>query len=238
MIDQIYCTDCVEGMKKLPSNSVQVIVTSPPYNINKNYNGYKDNLNYQEYLEFLRSVFAEGFRILKDEGLCFVNVANNSDNQFKAFDIAYLLRSIGFELVDTIIWYKPNPRYFNTQKRLTNSYEFIFMLAKSKDYTFNKLAIGVPCKTKNSLKCRTNVWSINRTNFNQFNWIGHCAIFPVELPLFCIKLCSNINDLVLDPFMGSGTTAVAAKKLNRHFLGFEISPFYAEICKKRLGVEK
>lgn len=234
MRDRIFHEDCVGGMKKLPGKSVQLVVTSPPYNVRKPYNKYKDNLEYEQYLKFMRDVFSECFRVLKDSGVCFVNIANCAKNQFKAFDLAFLMRDLGFTLLDTIIWDKPNPRYLNTQRLLTNAYEFVFMFVKSKKYVFNKLAIGLPCRTQPGLKCRTNVWHIEKVYKNQFVGWKHCAMFPEELPKLCIKLCSNPGDLVLDPFMGAGTTAVAAKKLDRNFVGFEISREYVQMSLERL----
>ena len=238
MLNEIHKEDCVAGMKRLPSNSVQVVVTSPPYNVSKPYKTYKDNLAYEKYKQFLKKVFSECLRVLNPSGVLFVNISNCRDNQFKAYDIAYTIREAGFELIDTIIWYKPNPRYYNTSRMLTNSYEFVFMFGKSNHYTFDKYAIGVPCIHSKKLKCRTNVWHIPKVTFNQFTNFGHCAMFPVELPELCIKLCSKEGDTVLDPFMGAGTTAIAAKINNRNFVGFEICQEYIKIANKRLEVVK
>ena len=215
-----------------------MIVTSPPYNVDKPYKDYKDNLAYDEYKQFMKNVFSECFRVLAPSGVLFVNISNCRDNQFKAYDIAYVIKDIGFELVDSIIWNKPNPRYYNTNRMLTNAYEFVFMFAKSKNYVFDKYAIGVPCIHSDKMKCKTNMWTIPKMNSNQFTSFGHCAMFPVELPELCIKLCSNENDVVLDPFMGAGTTAVAAKILNRKFIGFEICEEYIEVANNRLEVVK
>ena len=218
----------------MPRASVQVVVTSPPYNVKKPYAGYEDNMEYLQYLNFMRRVFTQVHHVLKDSGVCFVNIANCKKNQFKAFDLAYLLRDIGFLLVDSIIWHKPNPRYLNTKRMLTNAYEFVFMFAKTRKYSISPLNIGIPRKDEQGLKCRGNVWSINKVFKNQFVGFKHCAMFPEELPELCVKLCSNPGDLILDPFMGSGTTAVAAKKLGRHFIGFEISTEYIKISQERL----
>lgn len=238
MLNQIHKEDCVAGMKRLLPNSVQVIVTSPPYNVDKPYLSYKDNLAYDKYKKFMKDTFNECFRVLAPTGVLFVNISNCRDNQVKAYDVAYLIREAGFELIDTIIWNKPNPRYYNTDRMLTNAYEFVFMFAKSKNYAFDKHAIGVPCIHSDKLKCRTNVWTIPKPTFNQFTSFGHCAMFPVELPELCIKLCSKEQDTVLDPFMGAGTTAVAAKILNRNFVGFDICEDYINIANKRLEAVK
>lgn len=238
MINKIHKEDCIAGMKRLTSNSVQVIVTSPPYNVSKPYRTYNDNLAYDQYKQFLSKVFKECFRALNTKGVMFVNISNCRDNQFKAYDAAYLAREAGFKLIDTILWSKPNPRYYNTDRMLTNAYEFLFMFAKSKHYAFDKYAIGVPCIHSDKLKCRTNVWQIPKITFNQFTTFGHCAMFPVELPELCIKLCSKEGDVVLDPFMGAGTTAIAAKILDRNYIGFEICKEYIDIAKERLRVVK
>ena len=241
MLNQIYCEDCVTGQKNTPSNYIQLVVTSPPYNVQKPYNGYDDNMEYSKYLDFMKDVFTECLRVLKKDGLCFVNIANCRDNQFKAYDLAYLLRDIGFILIDTIIWYKPNPRYLNTNRMLTNAYEFIFMFAKTDKYYFDKLSIGIPCRTQSGLKCRGNVWVFEKIFKNQFSGFKHVAMFPEKLPELCIKLCSKKGDVVVDPFMGAGTTAVVAKKLGRKYIGYDISKEYVEMAKLRIkntqGVE-
>lgn len=226
--------DCVKGMRKLPVNSVQVIVTSPPYNMQKRYAGYKDNLKWAEYFGFLRSVFVETYRVLKSNGLLFVNISNSARNQYKAYELAYLLRDIGFLLVDTVIWHKPYPMPHPSKKLLTNAYEHVFVFAKSKKYYFNRNAIKVPCKDSHKLKCKGNVWAFGQVRKNQFSELGHCAMFPEELPRLCILLGSKIDDVVLDPFIGSGTTAVIAKKLGRRYLGFDLSKEYVLMSRKRL----
>jgi DNA modification methylase len=189
----------------------------------------------------MRNVFTECFRVLKKEGVCFVNISNCKDNQFKAYDLAFLLRDIGFILIDSIIWYKQSPRYLNTNRMLTNSYEFIFMFTKSENYSIDKLSIGLPCKTKKGLKCRTNVWVFDRIFRNDFSGFKHVAMFPEKLPELCIKLCSKKGDVVVDPFMGAGTTAVSAKKLGRQYIGYDVSKEYVEMAKLRIkntrGVE-
>jgi len=238
-VNTIFKEDCVEGMRKLPSCSIQVIVTSPPYNMNKKYKSYNDKVSWDKYYQFLLRVFVESHRILKNEGLLFLNVSNSIVNQFKAYELANLLKIIGFNLVDTVVWYKINPQPNRSTRLLMNSYEFVFVFSKTKDYYFNKRNIAVPCKHSDKLKCRGNLWSFNPVRKNQFSILKHCAMFPEDLPILCILLGSKYDDLVLDPFMGSGTTAVAAKKLGRRFIGFEISEEYVNMCNQRLqGVEK
>lgn len=233
--DVIFQEDCIRGMRRLPDNSVQVIVTSPPYNVKKGYKKYNDNLLWEAYYQFLRSTFSEAKRILKKKGLLFINISNSIKNQHKAYDLARAMKSIGFYLIDSIIWHKPNPQPINSNRLLTNAYEFILVFAKSPDYQFYKESIKVPCRHSDGLKCRTNVWSFNVVHKNQFTQIDHCAMFPEELPRLCILLGSRPNDTVLDPFMGSGTTAVAAKRLGRHYIGFEISKEYIKMCEKRIA---
>ena len=168
-----------------------------------------------------------------------MNVSNSLVNQFKAYEIANLLKIIGFNLVDTVIWYKINPQPNRSKRMLMNSYEFIFVFSKTNEYYINKRNIAVPCKHSDKLKCRGNLWSFSPVRKNQFSILKHCAMFPEDLPILCILLGSKYDDLVLDPFMGSGTTAVAAKKLGRRFIGFEISEEYINMCNQRLqGVEK
>ena len=237
-----------EQMKELPRESVQVIVTSPPYNVGKEYeNGYDDKQKYKEYKKTLKTVFKECCRVLKKDGIFFLNIANNSKNQFKSHDIASVATKAGFELVDTIIWLKTNP-IPSTGKNFTHRYEYIFMLTRQeslKNVKFNKLKIsneyvgkmdkwGRP--RKQEWKDMGNVWVFPVVKQGWFGDDGHCAMFPADLPRLAILCGSDEGDLVLDPFMGSGTTAQTAKHLKRKYVGYEESEGYKKIINKKIKI--
>lgn len=248
--------DCLKGMKEiLPSNSIDIIVTSPPYNIGIDYNSYNDNMPFKDYLSWMSILSQECFRVLKDKGSFFFNIGDKPSDELRSFKVAETIKKY-FILQNTIHWvksiaipehninighYKPvnSPRYLN------NSHEYIFHFTKNGDVELNKLAIGVPYSDKSNIgrwkhaqkdiRCRGNQWFIPYPTVKEKKI--HPAMFPIKLPEMCIKLhkLSHLKNLiVLDPFLGIGTTALAAKKMNCVYVGFEIDNKYYQIAKKKL----
>ena len=129
----------------------------------------------------------------------------------------------GWYLKQDIIWHKPNPMPEAVNNRCSKAHEYIFLFTKSKQYYFNADAIRVKDVR------RTSVWSMNTASCKE----AHFAVFPEELPALCIKAGSKKGDTVLDPFMGSGTTAYVAQELGREWVGIELNPKYVEIIKRR-----
>lgn len=177
--------------------------------------------------------------------------------------LAFSLRRLGFFLRQDIIWHKPNPMPESVRSRCTKSHEYIFMLTKSARYYFDKEALREPANTgirkneynhrkvkfvvpghrtvqfrggnqSDGFRNKRDVWSI----LVKPGYEGHHATFPIEIPRQCISLGCPDGGVVLDPFMGSGTTAVVARSLNRHYVGFEISTEYYDIIQKRLDDTK
>ena len=244
--DYIKCGDCLELMKDIPDGSINCIVTSPPYWKGFEYEAYFNS--YKQYLDWCEKWLIECKRVLKSNGTMWLNVINDSEITIRAFEIMEIAtRKIMFKLHDTIVWYRYNQQPANTNRQLTNQCEYIFMmkhtsanvnLNKSDAYNKNPHIF----KTKNV----GNVWEIpfnsgkKITGFGKketkSKW-GHSG-FPVELPETCILLSTNEGDIVLDPFIGSGTTAVACVNTNRHYIGFEKEPKYYDIACKRLNEVK
>ena len=233
-INKIYNENNLETMAKMPDNFVDLIVTSPPYNkgywsSNRNlnngfktkarridYENYSDNLNPKDYEEWQRNFIKECLRILKPTGSFFYNHQPIQKNHQEVNPLFIY----DFPLKQTIIWNRKNT------PKLDKSYffpitEYIFWLQKEKDsrVKFNR---------KKAL-FNTNVWNISPDVKNKFP-----APFPEELVNNCILSCTEENDLVYDPFMGSGTTAKMAILNNRNWIGSEISNEYCEIINKRL----
>ena len=129
----------------------------------------------------------------------------------------------GWYLKQDIIWHKPNPMPEAVNNRCVKSHEYIFLFTKSKQYYFNADAIRIKDVR------RSSVWSLNTASLKE----AHFAVFPNELPALCIKAGSREGDIVLDPFMGSGTTALVAQELGRKWIGIELNPEYIEIIKRR-----
>jgi len=261
MIEQKIITgDCLEVMGKLDEKSVDVVCTSPPYNIGLKYNKYKDDLEYLKYLEWMAKVGREIARILKDDGSFFLNIGSTNTNPFLSADVADSQRDI-FVLQNHIVWVKaisigddPNNSFghykpINSNRYLNNLYEDVFHFTKDGNKNIDRLAIGLPYKWKCNmkvrktgeikldLKCRGNAWFIPyETIQNKSERYHHPAPFPVLLPKRCIQLHGvTKNMIVVDPFLGIGNTLLACKELNVNGIGIDLDKDYCDISKKRLS---
>ncbi len=257
----MYNEDCEAGLKKIPPKSIDVVVTSPPYNIGVNYNTYEDDLPFEEYLDWLEKISVAIERSLKDNGSFFLNIGDKPSDEFRAIRVAMRVAK-NFCLQNTIHWVKhidilkeeaPNLnedvhaghyKPVNSKRYLNNCHEYIFHFTKNNDVKLNKLANGVPYADKSNIgrwkhaqqdkRARGNMWFIPYETVQSRK--SHPAAFPVELPKRCVKLHGFDEDtIVLDPFMGGGSTAIAAKKLGCKFLGFEIDDNYVEITRQNLS---
>jgi len=242
-LNKIYNMDCIEGMRKLPDASIDVIVTSPPYWKGFEYEAYFNS--YKQYLDWCKVWIKECKRVLKPNGTFYLNVINDSEITIRAFELMEIAtREIMFKLHDTIIWYRYNQQPANTTRQLTNQCEYVFMLRHtSSNVELNKASAYEKNPHIFETKNLGNVWKIpfnsgkkGTSGFGRketkSKW-GHSG-FPLELPETCILLSSNEGDIVLDMFMGSGTTAVACAKNNRNYIGFELSKEYCEIANERV----
>ena len=238
-INKIHIIDCLIGLKQLPSDSVDLIVTSPPYNKNGFRNGKKDpgrssskykrwdgakidydlhddNMPEKEYRDWQIKILDECFRILKPTGSLFYNHKVRRFESRADHPILWLSKS-KIHFYQQIIWDRGGAPDQNINY-CTPSTELILWFVKDKPKTF---------KTKYNYF--TEVWKFNPANSK------HPAPFPKVLVRNCLKLTTEEGDLILDPFMGSGTTAIVAKENNRQFIGFEISEEYVNMAKKRLS---
>jgi len=251
--DKIYCKSS-EDMHEVDSKSATLIVTSPPYNINVKYgnvhkNGrvikskgvkYIDNLPENEYRNMLNKVFSECKRVLKDNGSIWVNIKNRYIDGVVVPPFWIMDFFTDMYLKNLIIW---NFDWGgSTNKRFSPRYEFIFWFTKDKEnYIFNLDEVKIPAlnyrpdRFKSQMKNPSDVWYIQMVSGNYPERTFHPAQYPEELIERIIKVASNEGDLVLDPFIGSGTTARVAKDLKRRFIGYEINPEYVKMCEKRLA---
>lgn len=252
-LDYIYNASS-ENMVDIPDGTVDLMVTSPPYNIDIQYGNktskgkvveskgikYDDNMSEDDYRAMLSRVFAECQRVLKPNGSIWVNIKNRCVDGvvMPPFWIQEFFPDM--YLKNLIIW---NFDWGgSTNKRFAPRYEFVFWFVKDKDnYTFNLDDVKVPAlnyrpdRYKTQLKNPTDVWRISMVSGNFEERTAHPAQYPEELIERIILTGTNRGDVVLDPFMGSGTTAAVAKKLGRHYLGFETVPEYCEIANGRLA---
>ncbi len=237
-LNKILCKSS-EAMEELPDNSVHLMVTSPPYNVGKTYD---EDMTLDEYRAFMKRVMAEVYRVLVPGGRACVNVANLGRRPYlplHAFLIEDML-DLGFLMRGEIIWDKASSASPSTawgswcsprNPTLRDTHEYIMVLSKQ---TFSRPEVEGRQATitrDEFLEYTKSVW---RFPAEQASKVGHPAPFPVELPYRCIQLYTYSGEVVLDPFMGSGTTAVAALKAGRNFVGYELEEDYIRIAQKRI----
>lgn len=228
----------------LPENSVDLIITSPPYNVDIHYNSHFDSLNYNEYLEFTRKWLEKCYALAKEDGRFCLNIPldkNKGGQQSVCADITQIAKSVGWRYHCTIIWNEGNISRrtawgsFNSASApfVIAPVEVILILYKRQ---WKKISGSRKSDiTKEEFLQWTNgLWNFSGESKKR---VGHPAPFPLELPQRCIKLFSYIGDVVLDPFLGSGTTLIAAYLNNRIGIGVEIDKSYCDLAIRRLKQE-
>ncbi len=232
-----------EDMSIIPDNSLHLMITSPPYNVSKEYD---EDLSLKEYLKMLKKVFTETYRVLVNGGRACVNVANLGRKPYIPLSdyISQMMMEIGFNMRGEIIWNKaasasPSTAWGSWMSAsnpiLRDIHEYILVFSKG-DYKRDRK------KTEKELKQNTiskeefmewtkSIWTFNAESARR---VGHPAPFPIDLPYRLIQLYSFTTDIILDPFMGSGTTAIAALKSNRNFVGFETNKEYIKLTETRV----
>src|SRR6266478_3999417 len=257
--------DCIEGMSRLPNRSVDLVVTSPPYNLGVNYGKYSDAQDRQSYLEWCQKWAAKIRRVLKPSGSFFLNIGSAPSNPMLPHQIVTEMTSATgrFVLQNTIHWVKSisiedregeirsygHFKPISSKRFLNDCHEYVFHFTKSGRVELDRLALGVPYQDKTNiarwrhtrgsdLRCRGNTWFIPyETIQSRAKERPHPATFPVQLAEWCIKLhgVSRVHTM-LDPFLGIGNSAIAAKNCGlKKFIGFEIDETYLAEAKRRLG---
>jgi len=264
---ELYRGDCVAGMRsEVAERSVDVVVTSPPYNIGVRYSAYDDRQPRASYLAWIDDWAAAVGRVLAEDGSIFLNVGSKPSDPWVAFDVASVLRK-HFKLQNVIHWiksiaidrdavgkgnrvdddlsfghYKP----INSRAYLNDVHEYIFHFTRSGKVAIDRLALGVPYQDKSNVKrwksagkdrrCRGNAWFIPyQTIQRRAKERPHPATFPPRLAEMCVLLHGlERAGLVLDPFMGLGSTALACVALGRNCVGFEVDPQYCELAARRI----
>ncbi|HSO12928.1 MAG TPA: site-specific DNA-methyltransferase [Anaerolineales bacterium] len=233
--DDILKTSVIEA------GSVDLVVTSPPYNVDIQYNSHRDDVSYVEYLEFSEKWLTQCFNFLRDDGRLCLNVPldkNKGGQQSVGADFTTIAKKIGYKYHSTIIWNEGNI----SRRTAWGSWmsasapfviapvELIIILYKN---TWKKTSGSKKSDvTRDEFMNWTNgLWTFNGESKKK---IGHPAPFPLELPRRCIKMFSYIGDTVLDPFMGSGTTLIAAGMLGRKAVGVDVDKGYCKLAQKRI----
>lgn len=255
--------DALELLKGIPDRTFQTTTTSPPYWSLRDY-GIDGQIgaeaSVEKYVEKLVALFEEVRRVTRDDGTLWLNIgdsytsggrtwrAPDKKNPIRAMDVrpptpeglkpkdligvpwrlAFALQEAGWYLRSDLIWHKPNCQPESVKDRPTRAHEYLFLFSKSDRYKYNQDAVRGP----NNRNLRT-VWDIKTKPYRG----AHFATFPLELIKPSILLATSEGDLVLDPFLGSGTTGVASLKAQRRFVGIELNPEYIQIAEERLGDE-
>jgi site-specific DNA-methyltransferase (adenine-specific) len=233
--DDILTTDVIEN------KSIDLIVTSPPYNVGIEYADYKDNIPYEEYLIFTRKWLAKCYDLVKNDGRLCLNIPldkNKGGQQSVCADITTVAKEVGWKYHATVIWNEQNiSRRTAWGSWLSASAPFVIapvevvVVLYRENWHKRSGSLKSDIARNEFLSWTNGVWNFSGESRNK---IGHPAPFPIELPRRCIKLFSFIGDTVLDPFLGSGTTLLACAETNRAGIGVEINKNYCEMAKKRL----
>ncbi|MGB9699285.1 MAG: DNA-methyltransferase [Thermodesulfobacteriota bacterium] len=228
-------TECIK------KDSVDLIVTSPPYNVDIRYNSYDDTIPYDIYLEFTDKWLRKAYKVLKDDGRLCLNIPldkNKGGQQSVYADITNIAKEVGFKYHSTIIWNEQNisrRTAWGSWLSATAPYviapvETIVILYK-KSWKKTSGSGKSDITRKEFMEWTNGVWNFMGESKKR---VGHPAPFPVELPRRCIKLFTFTDDTVLDPFVGSGSTLLACLQTGRKGIGIDIDKKYCELAKKRL----
>ena len=229
-----------ERMAQIPDNSLHLMVTSPPYNVSKEYDA---DLSLREYLDLLYRVFSETYRVLVNGGRACINVANLGRKPYIPLSdyLSRMMTEIGFLMRGEIIWNKGAAAGVSmawgswmsaSNPVLRDVHEYILVFSKG-EFKRQKPPGGESTIGREQfMEWTKSVWTMNTASARK---IGHPAPFPVELPYRLIQLYTFRGDVVLDPFLGSGSTAIAALKSERAYIGYEIDPEYAKLAEARLA---
>ena len=252
--------DCVNGMTRLPAAKVDLVVTSPPYNLGIRYGKFSDRQDRQSYLKWCEMWAAQVHRVLKPNGSFFLNIGAAPSNPMLPHEIVFQLRSL-FILQNTIHWIKSiaiENRTFghfkpiSSKRFLNDCHEYVFHFTKTGRVEIDRLAIGVPYQDKSNIsrwshtrgsdkRCRGNTWFIPYLTIqSREKERPHPATFPVQLAEWCIKLHGARRvRTILDPFLGIGNSAMAAKNCGvKKFYGFEIDKTYLAEARRRIASHK
>lgn len=242
IINTIICGECVEELKKIPDNSIDIVITSPPYNYQKLYDEYHDCVNWAEYNSFLNYVWYECFRVLKPCGRLCINIQPDfNKNNPTHHQITNQCLDIGFIWKAEIIW---NKNHYNTRMSqfgswkspsapcIKLSWEYIEIFCKESLKKIGEKE-NIDIERDEFLEYINGMWSFSPEK--QMKKYKHPCVFPEELPRRLMKLLSYKGDIVLDPFNGVGTTSLVAKKNGRKYIGIEISEEYCKTAQERLS---
>jgi len=256
-LNKIYCGDASKILRdKVPDEVVDLTITSPPYSNLRHYNNTLNNHTWN--FNVFKEIANQLYRVTKNGGVVVWIVNDKTENGTKtltSFKQALYFMEIGFNTNDVMIWQKSNPCPAVKQPRYSDCFEYMFVFSKGKPKTFNPIMVPTKCGGKqynstakkiggengrrelnytiNPEKIKNNVWLCAVAQNKEKK---HPAVFPENLVLDHLKSWSNEGDLILDPFVGSGTTVICAKKNNRKYIGIDINQEYVDLTNEKLEI--
>ncbi|SDA43996.1 DNA-methyltransferase [Methanobrevibacter millerae] len=241
-LDKLYAKSS-ESMDEIPNNSVHLMITSPPYNVGKEYD---NDLTLEEYEELLTSVFRETYKKLVTGGRACINIANIGRKPYIPLHslVINIMLDLNFLMRGEIIWDKSASAggscawgsWMSASNPVLRDYHEYILVFSKESYSKNPSQEKIDTISKEDfIEWTKSVWTFPAVNAKR---IGHPAPFPVELPHRLINLYSYEGDIVLDPFCGSGTTCLAALQNNRHYIGYDINGDYIDLSEKRISNHK
>ena len=247
ILDRVLNEDALEGIAKIPDSCVDLVVTDPPYCLGKDYGNNSDKLDPEKYLEWSKQWIDAVIPKLKANGSLYIFLTWRYSPEI----FCYLKKKL--TMLNEIIWDRKVPSMGGSTRRFSSVHDTIGFFAKSKDYYFDVDSVRIPYDEETK-KARSrsifvgkkwlevgynpkDVWSVSRLHAIHSERQDHPTQKPLEIIERMIKASCPVNGIVLDPLMGSGTTAAAAHRLKRHFVGFEINREYCEIIHQRLAEE-
>ncbi|WP_405274973.1 DNA-methyltransferase [Methanobrevibacter sp.] len=241
-LNKLYCKSS-ENMDEVPDNSIHLMITSPPYNVGKEYD---DDLTLDEYLELLTTVFGQTYKKLVTGGRACINIANIGRKPYIPLHamVIEIMLDLGFLMRGEIIWDKSTSAggscawgsWMSASNPVLRDYHEYILVFSKESYSKNKAQEKRDTIERDEfIQWTKSIWTFPAVNAKK---IGHPAPFPLELPHRLINLYSYENDIVLDPFCGSGTTCIAAIQNNRNYIGYDINEKYIELAEKRINNHK
>lgn len=244
LLNRVFNEDAIAGITKIPDGVLDLVVTDPPYCLGKDYGNDSDKLDPEAYLEWSKQWIDAVIPKLKPNGSLYVFVTWRYSPEI----FCYLKKKL--TMLNEIIWDRKVPSMGGSTRRFSSVHDTIGFFAKSKDYYFDIDSIRIPYDAETK-KARSrsifvgkkwlevgynpkDVWAVSRLHAIHSERVEHPTQKPLEVIERMIKASCPVDGIVFDPFMGSGTTAVAAKRLSRRFIGFEINPEYCDLIQQRL----